>query len=494
MIEGSATALGSVTILALAGFSYHTYYKRLVLQKMELAFEAGYSTPELVALSRHVYNIHTPTISDEVEEVAQVNVEDVNWISRTEQPIIDSIINGTEQGSYYLITGEKGTGKTSMVLDAIHKVDGDGVAMIEANSDLEVFRLRLGKALNYEFHEDYIGSLFSFKGPRDATPLLDIERAFNKMEKIALRRRRQVGRPLLLIINRSHLLHDNEPGRHLLEVIQQRAELWSASCLVTVVFISDEYWIEERLRPQATRMRVFPVHDIPKSIALSGLKAFRAKAFGEDVSPDLLNTVYRQVGGRLRFLSQVAKAVNMEKACKIIVKKEKQWFLNQCWIYGKEMDDAVEEAQDFAAAAMILAKFLVDREKASLESGKENDGRLPEIPLHEARQIMTRGDFIQGHDHINIFSIDSNSMVRADSRAMQNAFRLVCEQEGFEDHLNETIERLDELESLGRTREIKFKDINDDKTIRAALRKDPLGKEGEYVLSLAGVSPPDKAK
>lgn len=492
LIEGSATALGSVTILGLAGFSYHVYYKRLVLRKMELAFEAGYSTPELVALSRHVYRVPAPSIGDEVEEVAQANVQDVNWITRTEQPIIDAIINGSEQGSYYLITGEKGTGKTSMVLDAIHKVDGDGVAMIEANSDLEIFRLRLGKALNYEFHEDYIGSLFSFKGPRDATPLLDIERAFNKMEKIALRRRHHDGRPLLLIINRAHLLHDNEPGRHLLEVIQQRAEMWAASSLVTVVFISDEYWIEERLRPQATRMRVFPVHDIPKSIALSGLKTFRAKAFGEDVSSELLDTVYRQIGGRLRFLSQVAKSVDMKKACKIIVKKEKQWFLNQCWIYGKEMDDAVEEAQDFAAAAMILAKVLVDREKAFAESSEEHDGTLPEIPLHEVRQIMTRGDFIQGHDHINIFSIDSNSMVRADSVAMQNAFRLVCEQEGFEDHLKETIERLDELESLGRTREIKFKDINDDNLIRAVLRRSYGGDGDEYVLSLRGVLPSEK--
>lgn len=392
------------------------------------------------------------------------------------------------------MTGEKGTGKTSMVLDAISKVNGDGVAMIEANSDLEIFRLRLGKALNYEFHEDYIGSLFSFKGPRDATPLLDIERAFNKMEKIALTRRKEVGRPLLLIINRSHLLHDNEQGRHLLEVIQQRAELWAASCLVTTVMISDEYWIEERLRPQATRMRVFPIHDIPKAIAMPGLKAFRSKTFGEDVPDELLDTIYSHVGGRLRFLSQVAKSINMEKACKIIVRKEKQWFLNQCWIYGTEMDDAVEEAQDFAAAAMILAKHLVEREKLETEGGKKHDGRLPEIPLHEVRQIMTRGDFIQGHDHINIFSIDSNSKVRADSVAMQNAFRQVCEQEGFDEHLKKTVARLDELESLGRTREIKFKDIHNDGFIEAVLKKSlSLQTKGgeEVVISLRAVTPPE---
>ncbi|KAI1273134.1 hypothetical protein F5Y07DRAFT_274171 [Xylaria sp. FL0933] len=35
--------------------------------------------------------------------------------------------------------------------------------------------------------EDYIGSLFSFKAPRDTTTLLDTEHASNKIEKIALK-------------------------------------------------------------------------------------------------------------------------------------------------------------------------------------------------------------------------------------------------------------------------------------------------------------------
>lgn len=43
------------------------------------------------------------------------------------------------------------------------------VAMFEAHSDLEIFRIRLGKALDYEFHEDYIGGYFSEKGPRDVS-------------------------------------------------------------------------------------------------------------------------------------------------------------------------------------------------------------------------------------------------------------------------------------------------------------------------------------
>ena len=85
----------------------------------------------------------------------------------------------------------------------------------------------------FTFHS-YIGSLFSIRGPRDTTPLLDIERAFNKLEKVALRRRRRVGKPLVLIINSTHLLRDDHDGRDLLELIQQRAEQWAASNLVTI--------------------------------------------------------------------------------------------------------------------------------------------------------------------------------------------------------------------------------------------------------------------
>lgn len=73
-----------------------------------------------------------------------------HWIQRDEQAQIDAIIDGTDQGHYFLIVGEKGQGKTSMVLEAMQRVNGDGVSMLECHSDPEIFRLRLGKALDFE--------------------------------------------------------------------------------------------------------------------------------------------------------------------------------------------------------------------------------------------------------------------------------------------------------------------------------------------------------
>ena len=109
---------------------------------------------------------------------------------------------------------------------------------------------------------------------------------------------------------------------------------------------------------------------------------------------------------------------------------------------------------------MVLAKALVEKEKSMESTYDPEEGHiLPQIPLHEARQIMTRADFIKSYDHINIFTIDSNAMVRADSVPMQNAFREICNADGFDEHLRKTLDRISAIESLGRTRELVAKDL-----------------------------------
>ena len=67
---------------------------------------------------------------------------------------------------------------------------------------------------------------------------------------------------------------------------------------------------------------------------------------------------------------------------------------------------------------------------------------------------MTRADFIKDYDHINIFTIDADAKVRADSVPMFNAFREICGEEGFEEYLQKTLDRISAIESLGRTREV----------------------------------------
>ncbi|KAF2030565.1 hypothetical protein EK21DRAFT_100425 [Setomelanomma holmii] len=396
VLEGSTVALISLFGLGLGGYAYSIFYKRTVRSKIENAFATGYSSQERVALGRIAYGVDP----EQMQEI----VHKEYWVPRAEQGEVNDIVNGKTRGRYHLIIGERGTGKRALLLEAMRVVNGDGIAMLEAHNDIEVFRTRLGKAIDYDFHEDYIGGLFSIRGPRDSTALLDIERALNQLEK------------------------EDEGGRRLLEILQQRSEIWASNELVTVVFTSDEHWTLERLIPYATNMNIMNIRDVRKDVVTNALKRYRARYHNEDVPQSILDKVLAQVGGRLIFLNQ---------------------------ILGESMDDDVEEQQRICAAAIILARALVHRATSSRDPDQFT---LPEIPLQEARQIITRADFVQPFDHINIVHIDANGMVRADSVPMQNAFRDIVMQEGFEEHLKATLNRLDELESLARTREVSVRE------------------------------------
>lgn len=360
MLESAATSFASVLVLAVgfatAAYAYHRMYKVLQLQKMANAFEPGDPVLDLAAMGKGIHtNRHGRVVHDDQArghgggaDGDEESEGDDHWVQRPEQARVDAIVAGRERGHYHLLIGEKGTGKSSMLIEAMRKIDGEGVAMFEAHSDLEIFRIRLGKALDYEFHEDYIGGYFSEKGPRDTTALLDIERALNKLEKVALARRARVGRPLIMIINQLHLVRDDEDGRDLIELLQQRAEQWAAANLVTMVLNSDDYWVYERLKLLATRMEVTSVSDLPKASATAALKRYRARYFREILSDDLATKVYDRVGGRLSFLNRVAKSHDMLKTCDDIKEVEKTYFLNQCWILGADMDDDVMDQQKWA--------------------------------------------------------------------------------------------------------------------------------------------------
>jgi hypothetical protein len=169
------------------------------------------------------------------------------------------------------------------------------------------------------------------------------------------------------------------------------------------------------------------------------------------------------------------------------------------------MDDDIMDEQKHASAAMVLAKALVDQETATdqkkpesqvqditkppLQAEQKSQKRsefaprfdengnhtLPyrklhcapdppaddSVPVHLARQVQTRADFLQSYDADNIFAISAEGMVRADSVPMMTAFRTICKQPGFAKFLQDTLDRIGDIESLGRTREITIKDLWD---------------------------------
>jgi hypothetical protein len=69
-----------------------------------------YSDPvlELAALGKQMPHTNSTLLGPQTDET--------HWILREEQQKIDRIVNGTERGHYHLLIGEKGTGKSSMLL------------------------------------------------------------------------------------------------------------------------------------------------------------------------------------------------------------------------------------------------------------------------------------------------------------------------------------------------------------------------------------------
>lgn len=111
---------------------------------------------------------------------------------------------------------------------------------------------------------------------------------------------------------------------------------------------------------------------------------------------------------------------------------------------------------------MVLALALVDKER-ELDDALTYDpvmGHiLPYFPMHKAQEIQTRADFVRQLDRMNLFTITSSSQMRASSVPMHLAFREICALPGFREHLDATIQRISDIESLGRTRELVAKDL-----------------------------------
>lgn len=84
---------------------------------------------------------------------------------------------------------------------------------------------------------------------------------------------------------------------------------------------------------------------------------------------------------------------------------------------------------------------------------------LPSYPMHKSQQIMTRSDFIRELDRLNLFTITSTAQVRASSVPMHRAFKEICAEPGFRQFLEDTLQRISDIESLGRTRELVAKDL-----------------------------------
>ncbi|CAG8780977.1 26261_t:CDS:2, partial [Dentiscutata erythropus] len=237
---------------------------------------------------------------------------------------IDKVIEGRAPGKYLLLVGERGTGKTKLILNAMEKINQCGVVYAEAHSESEIFKARLGKALKYTYREDYIGQLFSRVAPERGSALLDVEKALNVVETVAIKHCKKRGRPLVLVINHIHAFKDDDKdGDNLLALLQQRAESWAATKIVTV----------------------------PKE-AIELLKSKRQE------SEDELEKIVERIGGRLSYIDKLAKETDIYATAKQLENEERNWIINRIGLIPNFEGGALDK-QKYAACAWKLIHAIV---------------------------------------------------------------------------------------------------------------------------------------
>lgn len=76
---------------------------------------------------------------------------------------------------------------------------------------------------------------------------------------------------------------------------------------------------------------------------------------------------------------------------------------------------------------------------------------------------------------------------------MQRAFRQICTQEGFDELLDKTNQRIADIESLGRTRELVMKDLVLGSKYKVEMSADPTGKK-QAIMEIVGKEESDEAE
>ncbi|KIY64990.1 hypothetical protein CYLTODRAFT_380101 [Cylindrobasidium torrendii FP15055 ss-10] len=487
LFDAALTTFIGIGIVFLGGVGYLKWYKWNVLNKIEEAFAPGYD-PALELATHQKRPEHKPGHTDSDIEDLLLNGEEpwTEHLRRKEQDVVDRIIRGEEPGHYFVLLGPKGSGKGTMMFDSMAAIQADGIAMCDAHPDLEVFRLRLGKALNFEYNEDSQTGLFQRRDPREGGPGLDIERALNKLEKVALRLSKKRGRPIVLIINNVHFLQHNDEGQFMLLQLQQRAEAWAASGICTFVFSTDDFWPFYTLRKSGSRMHVLSISDLEAREARFACSRMR-KTSEYSTDPEEIADVVEVLGGRLSYINKVSRQKDMLASAKNLLEIEKAWLLSRIGLIQDCDDDVMDEQKWSACSWLLLQEFVrlrQEQEKQLVEDKKSGkvpswtrpaDLPFPTIPYWLCRQLMTRTDFLEELDRINIISIDVRHNVRPDSMLILHAARQVVEESGFQDKLDSVRDRIDEIESLHRTRELTFKDLG--KGDKVSLQVDKTGED-----------------
>lgn len=156
---------------------------------------------------------------------------------------------------------------------------------------------------------------------------------------------------------------------------------------------------------------------------------------------------------------------SLPRPCSDDSRDEQKW-ASCSWLLLREFAKKFPQVGESAVASDDTPVKVADDDISVTEPGQVPDASdledlaIPSFTFEETRRIMTRTDFIEPLDilHVSaadttltqIISIDTKHCVKPDSVLTLRAAQRMCAEEGFDEALDETRDRVDQIEGMSR--------------------------------------------
>ncbi|PWW77223.1 hypothetical protein C7212DRAFT_362855 [Tuber magnatum] len=315
-------------------------------------------------------------------------------------------------GSYDMIVGNHGTGKTTMVRHVAHQLEGVLYVDISPNSVSDkTFAEAFAKAFNWTPATSLVDMLLSYWGmgaretADDRALLVKVFKEFRHQAEVFEKNK---GRPPVLVLDNVNRLAQRNP--ELLNILQDIAKDAADDRLFITVFVTSEGQAPIQMLGRSASSRlgeVVEIGDLNDDEAMDFL--CNKRAIAESGARD----IYGLVGGRVGLLARTANKLN--------------------------------SGLDFPVLAGVRASLLADVNKVLQEAGMEEEGESRRAGLQIASHILQHGrisrrDFYrisgskqQGNELLskNVFTTAPRSAwVVFDTKMMEIALRELVDNSG----------------------------------------------------------------
>ncbi|CAF2412020.1 unnamed protein product [Rotaria sp. Silwood2] len=279
------SGINSLAIFILAGVSY------VIVEQIKNDYE----------IKQTFRNGSCPNFKFREEQLFE-RKEILDELSSIIKPVANKLVS-----SYYIVVGDHGTGKTTLIRQAARQA-GRGVIYVDIPYNVERFGSAFARSINFNFKEHILLSAWieskMFGSPPDDGKQESWERVLATFEKYAIDFKKRYGCVPILIFDNCDSLAKKD--KKMLEILQDVAKTAIDDSTWVTIFVGSVGEAPEQMdgRSSITRAASFiEITDLSETEAITYLTEKR------NLSKDMAKNIYALFGGRFKRLQNAASKI-----------------------------------------------------------------------------------------------------------------------------------------------------------------------------------------